>query len=136
MNAIRQIHENLAEMIQVPEEFRHRKTEVIFIAIEDSDSQADQTFLSRFYGAIPDFPNRDEQGVASELLYRASKSQRKQETLARIYEFLACFRIYDFDLAAASRSFLAASLLGNWSARDVRAAGQKKTQLVVELRLG
>jgi len=62
MNAIRQIHESLAEMIQVPEEFRHRKTEVIFIAIEDSDSQADQTLLSRLYGAIPDFPNRDAQG--------------------------------------------------------------------------
>jgi len=62
MNAIRQIHENLAEMIQVPEEFRHRKTEVIFIAIEDSEIQSDQSLLSRLYGAIPDFLNRDGQG--------------------------------------------------------------------------
>ena len=41
--------------------------------------------------------------VASELLYGAAKSQRKQETLARLNEFLACFRIYDFDLASAHR---------------------------------
>jgi len=61
MNAIYQIHENLADMIQVPEEFRHRKTENS-IAIEDSESQADQTLLSRLYGSIPDFPNRDVQG--------------------------------------------------------------------------
>jgi len=61
-NAIRQFLENVADMIQVPEEFRHRKTEVIFTAIEDAEIQADQTLLSRLYGAIPDFLNRDVRG--------------------------------------------------------------------------
>ena len=35
MIAIRQIHDNLADVIPVPPELRHRKTEVIFIAIAD-----------------------------------------------------------------------------------------------------
>ena len=35
MFAIRQIHNDPAEMIPVPPELRHRKTEVIFIALED-----------------------------------------------------------------------------------------------------
>jgi len=41
--------------------------------------------------------------VASELLYGAAKSKRQQETLVRLNEFLACFRICNFDLAAAHR---------------------------------
>jgi tRNA(fMet)-specific endonuclease VapC len=39
--------------------------------------------------------------VAAELLYGAAKSQRKQETLDQLYRFIACFRVFDFDLAAA-----------------------------------
>jgi len=35
MFAIRQIHNDPAEVIPVPPELRHRKTEVIFIALED-----------------------------------------------------------------------------------------------------
>jgi hypothetical protein len=34
MFAIRQIHNDPAEVIPFPPEFRHRKTEVIFIALE------------------------------------------------------------------------------------------------------
>jgi|GEM_PF-643039 hypothetical protein len=37
MFAIRQIHDDPAEVIPVPPELRHRKTEVIFIALEESD---------------------------------------------------------------------------------------------------
>lgn len=36
MFAIRQIHDDPAEVIPVPPELRHRKTEVIFIALEES----------------------------------------------------------------------------------------------------
>jgi len=35
MFAIRQIHNDPADVIPVPLELRHRKTEVIFIALED-----------------------------------------------------------------------------------------------------
>ena len=39
--------------------------------------------------------------VAAELLYGAAKSQRKQDTLNQLGKFIACFRFFDFDLAAA-----------------------------------
>ncbi len=39
--------------------------------------------------------------VAAELLYGAAKSQRKKETLERLNQFLGCFRMFDFDIAAA-----------------------------------
>jgi len=40
--------------------------------------------------------------VASELLYGAAKSQRRQQTLNQLLPFLSCFRMFDFDLSAAS----------------------------------
>lgn len=39
--------------------------------------------------------------VAGELLYGAAKSLRKQETLNQLLPFMSCFRMFDFDLAAA-----------------------------------
>ena len=39
--------------------------------------------------------------VAAELFYGAAKSQRKNETLERLHQFLNCFRMFDFDIAAA-----------------------------------
>ena len=39
--------------------------------------------------------------VAAELLYGAAKSQRKKETLERLHQFFNCFRMSDFDIAAA-----------------------------------
>jgi len=39
--------------------------------------------------------------VAAELIYGAAKSQRRKETLERLNQFLSCFRMLDFDIAAA-----------------------------------
>ena len=39
--------------------------------------------------------------VAGELIYGAAKSLRKQETLKQLVQFMACFRLFDFDLPAA-----------------------------------
>lgn len=39
--------------------------------------------------------------VAAELLFGAAKSQRKQDTLNQLGRFIACFRVFDFDLPAA-----------------------------------
>lgn len=68
--AIRQIHEQLADVIQVPEELRNRRTEVIFLAIDAAESvtapveRADTPDFAAdlFFGALPDFPERAPQG--------------------------------------------------------------------------
>ena len=74
MIAIRQIHEHLADVIEVPPELRNRKTEVIFLAMdsvplnsgtEEPESPAtDNNHQSavEFFGSIPDFPERMAQG--------------------------------------------------------------------------
>ena len=70
MIAIRQIHEHLADVIEVPPELRNRKTEVIFLAMdsaprnsgtEEPESPApDHNIRSavEFFGSLPDFPNQ------------------------------------------------------------------------------
>jgi hypothetical protein len=74
MIAIRQIHEHLADVIEVLPELRNRKTEVIFLAMdsappnsgtEEQDSPAPDTSnhsAVEFFGSIPDFPERTAQG--------------------------------------------------------------------------
>lgn len=74
MIAIRQIHDNLADVIPVPPELRHRKTEVIFIAIDDTSAdnsksvsgqlvaEVNNASLTELFGSIGDFPDRDPQG--------------------------------------------------------------------------
>lgn len=71
MIAIRQIHEQLADVIQVPEELRNRRTEVIFLAIDAAESvtpsaqgKADTPDFAAdlFFGALPGFPERAPQG--------------------------------------------------------------------------
>ena len=70
MIAIRQIHEQLADVIQVPEELRNRRTEVIFLAIDGAESitapvlsqETPDSEADLFYGALPDFPERASQG--------------------------------------------------------------------------
>ena len=74
MIAIRQIHDNLADVIPVPPELRHRKTEVIFIAIDDTSAdnsksvsaqlvaEVNNASLTDLFGSIGDFPERDPQG--------------------------------------------------------------------------
>lgn len=70
MIAIRQIHEQLADVIQVPEELRNRRTEVIFLAIDGAESitapvlsQGTPDFAADlFFGALPHIPERAPQG--------------------------------------------------------------------------
>ncbi len=64
MIAIRQIHDKLASMIEVPVEIRNRRTEVIFLVVhgatESLNENPDGMDLSagQFFGALPDFPER------------------------------------------------------------------------------
>ena len=74
MITIRQIHEQLADVIPVPPELRTRTTEVIFRAIdgpsadaaatehEDSVLSVSNETPSAFFGSLPDFPEREAQG--------------------------------------------------------------------------
>lgn len=68
MIAIRQIHEQLANVIEVPAELRNRRTEVIFLAIDAADAvngksdDAPDFAADEFFGALPDFPERSPQG--------------------------------------------------------------------------
>jgi len=63
MFALRQIIEDPQDFIAVPPELRHRKTEVIFIAI-DQPGETDQApgvkdgAIAEFFGCLPDFPDR------------------------------------------------------------------------------
>lgn len=68
MIAIRQIHEQLASMIEVPVEIRNRRTEVIFLVVDgvtelrhDDPDRMDLT-ADEFFGALPDLPERAPQG--------------------------------------------------------------------------
>ena len=70
MIAIRQIHEHLADVIEVPPELRNRKTELIFLPMDsgprDSGTEMQESPLSNrnsrsaveFFGSLPDFPNQ------------------------------------------------------------------------------
>ncbi|WP_310463354.1 hypothetical protein [Sphaerotilus sp.] len=68
MFAMRQIIEDPQDeiVLTVPPEFRHRRTEVIFIAVDDVVDPAPARLaglpkdrgIARFCGAIPDMPDR------------------------------------------------------------------------------
>ncbi len=63
MIAIKNIYKNAPDSIPVPDEFISKDIEVIFLPVE---KKQDTTDIIRFYGAIPDFPDRDEQGKLPE----------------------------------------------------------------------
>ena len=57
MYAVKQIHEDLQDVIPVPENLRHRRTEVIFIALDDpviseADLDCEEHPLLAFAGAF------------------------------------------------------------------------------------
>ena len=60
MIAIRQIHEQLASMIEVPVEIRNRRTEVIFLVVDGAtespheDPDGMDLTADLFLGALPD----------------------------------------------------------------------------------
>ena len=68
MIAIRQIHEHLANVIEVPAELLNRRTEVIFLAIDAPEAPAEvrpeseECSPDQFFGSLPDFPARAPQG--------------------------------------------------------------------------
>lgn len=61
MNAIKKIYNKLPETINVPEEFIHKKGEIIFIMDDELQLIKNKT-VKDFHGAIPDFPERSSQG--------------------------------------------------------------------------
>ena len=68
MNAIRQIYDDAPESIVIPESFRHRRVEVLLIALDEIAIEAVDAsgwpvgFFERTFGSIPDFPEREPQG--------------------------------------------------------------------------
>ncbi len=60
MNAIRSIYKNAPDSIPVPEGFKKKDIEVIFLSIEESPEKAE---ISQFFGVLPNFPDREEQGL-------------------------------------------------------------------------
>jgi hypothetical protein len=59
MNTVKKMFDDMPETIQVPEEFVHKKGKIIII-IDDQGRK--KSFLKDFYGSIPDFPERSDQG--------------------------------------------------------------------------
>jgi hypothetical protein len=59
MNAVKSIYKNAPTSIPVPEEFQKKSIEVIFLPIE---AERNNTDIGRFFGALPDFPERAPQG--------------------------------------------------------------------------
>ncbi len=63
MNAIKSIYKNAPDSIPVPEEFKMKNIEVIFLPLEDDRKYGN---ISVFFGSLPDFPDRSSQGNAQE----------------------------------------------------------------------
>lgn len=59
-NAFKTTYESLPDKISVPDDYVHKRAEVIILL--DEDPSPVTRFISEFFGTIPDFPERDEQG--------------------------------------------------------------------------
>lgn len=59
MNAVKSTYKDAPNSIPVPEEFQHKNIEVIFLPIEEKKRAVN---ISSFYGALPNFPERESQG--------------------------------------------------------------------------
>jgi hypothetical protein len=59
MNAVKSTYKNAPTSIPVPEEFQKKDIEVIFLPITEEIKNTD---ISKFFGALPDFPDRFDQG--------------------------------------------------------------------------
>ena len=60
MEAIKKYYNDLPENITIPKDFIHKKGEIIIIL--DDYKESKNTSLKDFFGYIPDFPDRTEQG--------------------------------------------------------------------------
>jgi hypothetical protein len=62
MNAFRNIYNEMPDYIKIPEDLRKKRGEVIILPL-DGEIQIDKNpEIMKFYGAIPDFPERQPQG--------------------------------------------------------------------------
>ena len=62
MIAIRNIYEKMPDTIEIPEELRQKKVEVIILSLDDSAASEKCADIKSLYGSIPDFPERESQG--------------------------------------------------------------------------
>ncbi len=60
MSFIKKVYDDIPENIPVPQEFVHKKEEVIIILQEDGDNQ--KRGLKDFFGVLSDCPERELQG--------------------------------------------------------------------------
>ncbi len=61
MNALKKTYTDIPATIKVPEEFIHRKGEIIIIVEDEIEAKSNKS-LKDFYGSIPEFPKRAGQG--------------------------------------------------------------------------
>ena len=77
MKTIRRIYERMPETISVPPELRSRRAEVIILPLDEvsdaseleatgvngqTQSETADPHIARFFGCLPDFPERESQG--------------------------------------------------------------------------
>lgn len=67
MSVSRQIYESLPDVISIPPEWRRRRVEVIILPLDEGEPVNGETGgtdddVARFFGSIPDLPEREQQG--------------------------------------------------------------------------
>ena len=60
MNTVKKIFINTPEIIEVPEEFVNKKTEIIFIS--DDSHYIKNKSIGDYFGCLPDFPEKEDAG--------------------------------------------------------------------------
>jgi hypothetical protein len=67
LNVSRQIYESIPDTISIPPEWRRRRVEVIILPLDEGEPALDSVGgtdddVARFFGSIPDLPDREPQG--------------------------------------------------------------------------
>ena len=67
MDVLRQIYDSVPDMITIPPEWRRRRVEVIILPLDEGEpeqggSGGSDDEIARFFGSIPDLPEREAQG--------------------------------------------------------------------------
>ncbi|MEX2443590.1 MAG: hypothetical protein WD492_08295 [Alkalispirochaeta sp.] len=60
-NAFKTSYDSLPETISIPDEYVNKRAEVIILF--ENETPATTQFIGEFFGSIPDFPDRAEQGT-------------------------------------------------------------------------
>jgi hypothetical protein len=61
MNASKTFYDDIPETIRIPEEFIHKKGEIIII-IDEKTTRGKKKPLKEYFGILSDFPEREKQG--------------------------------------------------------------------------